>query len=369
MKKAFSWKRGTPEREGMRQSSLGKLQENLIRRGTRAFLVIRHDRIVLEWYAPEELPSWYDAGYGPKRRHFTASLAKVLVGAMSLLIALDDDRLALDDPAWKYIPAWKEHPEKSRITIRHLATHSSGIEDANEQEVEHHQLAGWKGDFWKMIPDPFTIARDKAPVLFPPGSKYDYSNPGMAMLAYAVTAALKNADQSDIKTLLHERIMKPIGIEDEEWTIGYSKAFKVDGLRLYDNWGGAGFTPRATARVGRLMLHKGNWERTQLLSRTWAEKAVSYAGTPLPPRDLGNPKPALGICWYVNFDAVWPSVPRDAFAGYGAQDQILLVVPSLDLIVVRNGGRLDQQKDGMKPLYWIDVEKYLLNPLMDSIVG
>jgi len=61
-----------------------------------------------------------------------------------------------------------------------------------------------KRDFWRKKPDPFTVARDKAPVISTPGAKYDYSNPGMGMLAYAVTASLKSTPQSDILTLLKD---------------------------------------------------------------------------------------------------------------------------------------------------------------------
>ena len=361
MEKDFVWQTASPvgkaiprigESQGMSTSELNALRDTLEAKGTKTFLVIRHDKIVYEWYAP---------GYDSKKRHYTASLAKALVGGMSLMVALNDGRLAVDDPAWKYIPAWKEHPQKSRITIRHLATHSSGIEDAEQGELSHEQLPGWKGDFWKRSPDPFSIARDKAPVLFPPGSKYAYSNPGMAMLAYAVTASLKDAPQADIRTLLRERIMKPIGIPDEDWSIGYGKGYEVDGLTLYANWGGGAYTARTAARVGQLMLRKGNWEGQQLVDPSWVEKAVAYAGTPLPDRPANNPQPGSGLGWWTNFDGVWSNVPRDAFAGAGAGNQILLVIPSLDVIVVRNGEQLGGG-------FWGGLEKYLFNPLMDAIV-
>ena len=109
-------------------------------------------------------------------------------------------------------------------------------------------------------PDPFTIARDKAPVVFEPGSRSGYSNPGMAMLAYAVTAAIQAGPHKDIRTLLAERIMKPIGLRDQQWSIGYKSTYEVDGLPLVANWGGGSLTPRAAARVGRLMLRRGDWQ-------------------------------------------------------------------------------------------------------------
>ena len=353
----FVWQTASPKSQGMSTPKLDVLRDILADRGTKTFLVIRHDRIVYEWYAQD---------YGPTKRHYTASLAKALVGGMSLMVALNDGHLAVDDPAWKYIPAWKEHPEKSQITIRHLATHSSGIEDAEAGGLPHDQLPGWKGAFWKREPDPFSIARDEAPVIFPPGSDYAYSNLGMAMLAYAVTASLKGAPQSDILSLLRERIMKPIGVPDEEWSIGYGKGYEVDGLTLYANWGGGSYTARAAARVGRLMLRKGNWEGQQLINPVWVEKAVTYAETPLPDRPAGNPEPGSGLGWWTNFDAVWAKVSRDAFAGAGAGNQILLVVPSLDLIVVRNGALLGQESKGEG--FWGGLEQYLFNPLIAAII-
>jgi CubicO group peptidase (beta-lactamase class C family) len=368
--RGFEWQKASPEAEGMSSQKLDTARDILSEKGTKTFLVIRNDKIVYEWYAPD---------FGPEKKHYTASLAKALVGGVSLMLALNDGRLSADDYACKYIPEWKEHPQKSKITIRHLATHSSGIEDAEQDGIDHFKLPGWKGHFWKQDPDPFTVLRDEAPVIFEPGSQYAYSNPGMAMLSYAVTAALRGTEHADVRTLLRQRIMEPIGVKDGDWSIGYGKTFEVNGLNLVANWGGGGYTTRAAARVGRLMLRKGNWQGRQLVDSKWVEEVVRYAGTPLPervswassPRFEGgtpstHPAPASGLGWWTNFDGVWPKVPRDAFAGAGAGNQVLLVVPSLDLIIVRNGSDLFDSSKGEG--FWGGIEKYLFNPVMDAIV-
>lgn len=354
MEERFTWQAASPESQEMSSPKLHALKNVLAKRGTKAFLVIRNDKIVYEWYAPD---------HGPRKQHYTASLAKALVGGVSLTLALDDGRLEVDDPVYKYVPAWKGHPKKSKITIRHLATHSSGIEDAEGSGLPHDRLSHWKGAFWRRDPDPFTIARDHAPVVFPPGSDYAYSNPGMAMLAYAVTASLEGAPQTDILSLLRERVMEPIGVPDGEWSIGYGKGYEVDGLKLYANWGGGGYTARAIARVGRLMLREGNWEGEQLISSEWARKVVEYASTPVPDRSHGRPQPGSGLGWWTNFDGVWSSIPKDAFAGAGAGNQILLVIPSLNMIVVRNGATLDSGEG-----FWGGLDKHLFEPLMDAVI-
>ena len=59
------------------------------------------------------------------------------------------------------------------------------IEDAEAGGLAHERLTGRKGEFWKRLlspqpHDPFSLARDEAPVLDPPGAKERYSNSGMA---------------------------------------------------------------------------------------------------------------------------------------------------------------------------------------------
>jgi CubicO group peptidase (beta-lactamase class C family) len=368
---AFTWENARPEAMGFSSEKLNALKDTLAEHRTTSILVIRNDRIVLEWYS---------SGWDRSRKHYTASLAKALVGGMSLVLALDDGKMNIDDPVCRFISSWKNHPEKSKITIRHLATHSSGIEDAelSEQDIEkaksiglvikdkHMDIPGWKGKFWRQDPDPFTMSRDFAPVIFTPGTSYQYSNPGMALLAYAVTASYKGTPYKNIRTLLRERIYQPLGIRDDEWQIGYGKTFKVDNLELVANWGGGSFTPRAVARIGRLMLNRGTWNGKQIISPTWVDRVTAYAGTPLPPRGEKIPSPACGLGWYNNFDGVWQRAPRDTFIGSGAGNQTLIVIPSLGIIVVRNGENMYDPEKGEGHFY--GVVNLLVNMLMDAYV-
>jgi len=353
----FDWLASRPEVLGLDSTRLALMGDTLAGRGTTGLLVIRRDRIAYEWYAP---------GYGPDIRHYTASLAKALVGGMTLLLALNDRRLEIDQPASTFLPAWKSDSLRKIITIRHLATHSSGIEDAETPGKEHFEQTGWKFLFWERKPDPFSMAIYEAPVIFFPGSRFEYSNPGMAALGYAVTASYRGGRWENLRALLEERIMNPIGAKPEEWTIGYGETYRVDGLQLCANWGGGEYTARTVARVGRLMLHKGEWQGSRLVDSTLAKLVLSYAGTPLPSRRDDPAEPAPGLCWYNNYDGVWEKVPRDAFAGAGAGNQVLLVIPSLDLIAVRNGSLIDTTDQSR--LFWRGIEKYLFNPLIDALI-
>src|SRR5262249_53454877 len=177
---------------------------------------------------------------------------------------------AREDKASRYITEWKDDPRKSKITLRQLGSHTSGLADAESDGVPHEKLTGWKGDFWKRLAvpnDPFSIARDRAETLFDPGKPLQYSNPGIRMLTYCVTAAIKDTKHKDIRTLLRERVMKPIGVADKEWSAGYGQTFTVDGLPLVASWGGGSFTARAAARIGRLVLREGDWDGKRILSK------------------------------------------------------------------------------------------------------
>jgi CubicO group peptidase (beta-lactamase class C family) len=320
----FRWRKVAPEDQGMSSAKLDELKNDLAERKTQSFLVVRNDRIVYEWYAK---------GRGESDKHGTASLAKAVVGGLALAVALNDGRVRLDDPVSQFVTRWKNDPRKSRITVRQLGSHTSGLGDAESDGLPHDQLSGWMGDFWKRLDpprDPFTIARDQAPVVFEPGTQLQYSNPGIAMLTYVVASAMKDAPRVDTRELLRERIMRPIGVAGAEWSIGYDKTFSVDGLPLVAAWGGGSFTPRALARVGRLVLNGGDWDGRRILSEDAVRQVTGDAGLP------GH----CGMGWWTNADGRYPDLPRDAVWGAGAGDQVLFVVPSLRLIMVRNGQEL-----------------------------
>ena len=290
------WPTATPESQDMSSTRLDAIKERLAAKKTRAFLVVRNDRIVYEWYAP---------GVTATTKQGTASLAKALVGGMSLAVAITDGKISIDDPAARFVPQWRHDPRKSGITIRHLGSHTSGLSDSTTENVKHEEQPGWMGDFWKRLDpprDPFTIARDETPMLFAPGEKLQYSNPGIGMMTYCVTAAVRGGEHKDIRTVLRERVMRPIGVPDAEWSVGYGKTFVVDSLPLVASWGGGAYTPRATARIGRLVLHEGNWEGRQLLSKDAVRQVTRDAGFP------GN----CGLGWWGNAGQRYARLPKRA---------------------------------------------------------
>jgi CubicO group peptidase (beta-lactamase class C family) len=120
-------------------------------------------------------------------------------------------------------------------------------------------------------------------------------------------------------------------------------------------WGGANYTARAVARIGRLMLRRGDWEGRRLLS----PEAVR-----LVTNDVGSPS-TCGIGWWSNNTGRCARLPKDAFWGSGAGHQVVLVVPSLNLIAVRNGQVSAETPSSA--MFHNPIFQWLFEPLMDAV--
>jgi CubicO group peptidase (beta-lactamase class C family) len=346
------WPRAAPEETGFDAERLRSLAADLEARDTNALLVLRHGAVAYEWYAP---------GRGPRLREGAASLTKALVGSVAALVAATDGRIAWSQPVATHVAAWRGDSLRERIRYRDLLAHSSGLPRARGETPPE-----WAARFWDLDATLFEAVLAEAPVAFPPGSRTEYSGPGYAVLSYALTASLRGSRWSDLRALLRDRVMRPLGIPDRTWTIGYDGPFHVDGMEVYATWGGAAFTARAAARIGELMLHHGRWGGRALLDSTLVANALAPAVVAAPAAaGAGSAEPATAMGWWSNREGAWASVPRDAFAGAGADGQVVLVVPSLDLIVVRFGRRFDPGADLDVP--WEDLDRYVFRPVMEAV--
>jgi Domain of unknown function (DUF4185) len=130
-------------------------------------------------------------------------------------------------------------------------------------------------------------------------------------------------------------------VPDAEWSVGYGKTFTVDGLPFVAGWGGGSYSPRAMARLGRLLLQGGDWDGKTILSKEAVRQITGDAGLP------GH----CGMGFWTNADCRYPKLPKDTYYGAGAGDQLLIVIPSLNLVVVRNGEALAPEPKGAKDVF------------------
>jgi CubicO group peptidase (beta-lactamase class C family) len=318
----------------MSASQLSSLKSRLFG-NTRDWLVVRNGRTVDQRYV---------SGHGPTVKQSVASTSKALVGGLATALALTDGKVSLDSLAASHVTAWRGHVEKSRITVRQLGSHASGLQDA---------IAGtaFGNDFWDQNAglDAFTLSRDRASLLFSPGTGHQYSNPGFAMLSYVLTARVGN-----LRTLLKARLMDRLGIPTSEWSIGYGRTITVDGFPLVASWGGGSYSPRAAACLGRVLAQRGVWDGQAVLSSAAVDQVTTDVGTP----NSG------GIGWWSNADGhLGAGVPHNAYYSWGANDQIVFVSPDHQLIAVRYGSTLS----GGPSDFRLRIGRAIAQPLMAAV--
>jgi len=131
-----------------------------------------------------------------------ASMTKSFT-AMAILKLRDEGKLSLDDPAERYVPELKglAYPtsDSPRITIRHLLTHSAGFPEDNPWGDQ--QLADTEDDLSRML-------RSGIPFSTAPGTAYEYSNYGFAILGRIVSRVSGMAYDDYVAGA----ILKPLGM-------------------------------------------------------------------------------------------------------------------------------------------------------------
>jgi CubicO group peptidase (beta-lactamase class C family) len=146
----------------------------------------------------------------PSTKFLIGSVTKTFT-ATAVLQLEEKGLLSLDDPIIKYLLGY---PEKtgSRITIRHLLSHTSGIP---EIAVALQQL----GDITKPREpiDLIALFKDR-PLDFAPGERYQYSNSGYVILGAIIE---KVAGQS-YYDYVRDHIFRPLGMKDSGYCEDYN---------------------------------------------------------------------------------------------------------------------------------------------------
>ena len=343
-----AWRHSSPAEEGMIPRAFSRFADGVTDRQTSALIVLRNGRLVYEWY---------DFGHGPDTPEHTASIAKGLSGLAVAWLA-HEGHLDLDAPAANWLADWRADERKRGVHVRELLTHRSGLAPASNGRHGDRERGPWEQAFWKLdaARTPMHVAASETPLTYPPGEGFAYSNAGYAVLSIVLASVARDAPRRTLPRVLRERVIAPLGIPDDAWRVSYGRSFAFGDLETFASWGGAKMSADALARVGDLLLRRGDWMGERVLAPQVVEALFEDAA------ETPEGWPAAGLGWWSNRNGVWPSVPRDAFLAFGAGQRVVLVIPSLELVVVRLGGALDPEADSDD--FFGPLEKHLLEPLM-----
>jgi len=281
-------------------------------RGT-SFLVIQNGKTLLERYARR-----VDAD--TPQRIYSGTKA---FWNLAALAAAEDGILDLDEPVALTVASWRKDPHKARVTIRQLLDFSCGLAPGFGLQVNEY------GD------------RDKAalrlPVVAEPGQAFIYGPSALQVFHQVLKEKLRKESPTHY---LERRVLRRLRLGPQRY--------------LADRAGNpllaAGFTltARQWARMGQLVLAKGKpvvkpdslaqcWRGStanRAFSLGWWNNRAAPGGREFDFENMLAPKWSRQD-WH---DAcLCRDAPGDLVACIGSGYQRLYVIPSLDLIIVRQG--------------------------------
>ena len=165
----------------------------------------------------------------------------------------------------------------------------------------------------------YALAR---PLRYAPGSLFYYSS-GTANLLGRVHQQLLGSPQGAYDDVV-DQVFRPLGMQHAVFETDASGTF-VSSSYLYAS-------ARDWARLGQLMLDGGAINGRRLLSEDWVRRATA-------PNGSGNER-AYGYMWWLNRgdeELRFSALPADAFYASGNRAQVLMVIPSRELVIVRLG--------------------------------
>jgi CubicO group peptidase (beta-lactamase class C family) len=267
---------------------------------TQGVVVVRHGVIVAEWY---------EAGRDERSFGTSWSVAKSFTSAL-IGIAIEEGLIeSVDVRMAEFFPEWRG-TDREAIRLRDVLQMASGLDWVESYDPSDLSSS----DVIRMIVGErdhlaYAVSQPRAA---PPGTRFSYSS-GDTMLLSGVLEIVTGRTAGEYA---EEKLLRPIGMAPVDWwrdAEGHTATYCcVD-------------TPsREFAKLGLLYLRQGRWDGVQVVPAEWVVASTSPSPS----------YPGYGYQWWL--DAGNADLP-DYFSARGHDGQFIYVVPSLDLVVVRNG--------------------------------
>lgn len=275
---------------------------------TSAVLVIARGRIVAEQYKP---------GHDLHTAQRTWSVAKSIAGT---LIGHSVHQQMIDVDAPVNIPEWQNSGDpRALITIDNLLRMNSGLVS---------DTAGNRTDPIYMGGASVTERVTSWPLLYLPGTRFRYANNDTLLAVHAA-----RAQHLDRRNKLGNYIPGQHDFDPASFfrKLGMTRTFaETDWQGNYILSSQVWTTARDLGRLGMLYLGNGLWQGERLLPEHWRD----YVSTPSGPQPEGRNFGYGASFWLMNRSE---GIPGDTFAAFGNRGQYLVIIPSLDLVIVRRG--------------------------------
>lgn len=306
---------GRPKPDGYDDAKVAKAVDQLfseprhfLTRNTRAVVIAYKGEIIAERYAP---------GFGPDQRLAGWSAGKSIFHAL-MGIAVRDGKINVNDLA--PVPGWHVPGDpRAAITIDHLLRMRSGIDysdfDFNKRPKLEELLFGNTGAAEYYI---------SWPLRYPPDTHFAYASGSTNLLSWVLRHAY--GDEAYYQ-LPYKELFSKLGMR--------SALFEADATGTLIGSSYFFATARDFIRFGLLYQNDGVWQGERILPVGW----VAAGRTPSP-----KGPDYYGAHWWLSTAGDRAKakergilLPEDAFQANGYEGQKLLVIPSMQLVLVRLG--------------------------------
>lgn len=306
------WETLDADSMGWDTSKIPDLLDFLEQNGTRAFLVLKNGKIVIEEYFGKAFNGTDD--FDMTKNWYWASAGKTLTGFM-VGKAQEEGFLNINDKTSDYLgQGWTSltSSQEEKITIKHQLSMTTGLNDGVTDSD---------------CTDPSCLE-----YLAEPGMRWAYHNAPYTLLDNVIS----NATSVDFDTYFAQKLKDKIGMD----------GFWFTSVGSYNNVYYS--TARSMARYGILILNNGKWEEEIIMNDNEYFNAMINTSQ--------NLNLSYGYLWWLNgkdsfmvpgLQTVFngsstPTAPNDLFSALGKNGQLLNIVPSQNLLVIRMGDHADQ---------------------------
>jgi CubicO group peptidase (beta-lactamase class C family) len=227
------------------------LEETLKNTGTAAFIVIRNDSILYQWYRPNKDRSSIATSF---------SMSKSFISAL-IGIAINEGSIKnTDEPITNYLD-FLDKKEFGKVTIQDVLDMRSGIKFGENYFNPFGDIAKY---YYGLNLKKYL---KKLKMEEAPGKKFKYISLNTELLGLI----LEKATGKSLTAYLQEKLWTPLGMEfDASWSIDSKKnqtekAFCCINARAIDY-----------AKLGRLYVNKGKWNDKQIVPEKWVEAAYTF---------------------------------------------------------------------------------------------
>lgn len=316
-----TWETVDPATLGWCPEKIDSMLAFLEETDSKAFLVLKDGKIVLEHYFGNFTQDsvWYWASAGK-------TITALLTG-----IAREDGALDINQPSSAYLgTGWSSltPTQEQSITVRHHLTMTTGLDDG--------------------VPDVDCTLPSCLQYKAAPGTRWAYHNAPYTLLDSIIRNATGAASLNSYTT---QKLKSKTGMTGLWVKVGYNNVY-------YSN-------ARSMARYGILIQNRAVWDGQTVLGDTAYFNQMTNTSQ--------NINLSYGYLWWlagkgsfmipqsqiVFNGSAMPAAPDDMIAALGKNGQILNVVPSQGLVVVRMGNQPDGQSFYISNIYNSQIWEYI----------